>query len=263
MVSPWKRGVHPDVHSTAFLPLAVGTTLAHGFLMSPPMKATSVPSPKAPSPIPSDRPINLRRLMVDTLECVGQVGRDGLAVYLGGGTVVAFLDRDFLGDELLLVQHRADADGQNRQSEREPVQRCGQREEPLALGAERLVFPRPEQEDHQQGQARNTAQQKPIRDCAFGALLGLGALDGPALRLEDGLDAVDPAAEFNQFFAGHLRQLGVGRLTGDAFLAWAVASFDVVAHARDPIHIEMPITATIPMIHAAMPSGAGPKPPRP
>ena len=44
MVSPLNRGVHPDVHSTAFLPSAVGTTGFHGFLIRPPMKATSVPS---------------------------------------------------------------------------------------------------------------------------------------------------------------------------------------------------------------------------
>ena len=65
MVSPWNRGVQPEVHSTAFLPSAVGTTGFHGFLMMPPMNATAVPRPKAPSPMPSDRPISLRRLRVE------------------------------------------------------------------------------------------------------------------------------------------------------------------------------------------------------
>ena len=45
---------------------------------------------------------------------------------LGGGAVVAVLDRDLFGDELLLEQHRADADRQDRQAEGQAVQRGGQ-----------------------------------------------------------------------------------------------------------------------------------------
>ena len=65
MVSPVNRGVQPDVHSTAFLPSAVGTTGFHGFLMMPPANATRVPRPNAPNPIPSESPISLRRFNVD------------------------------------------------------------------------------------------------------------------------------------------------------------------------------------------------------
>ena len=66
MVSPWNRGVHPDVHNSAFRPSAVGTTGFHGFLIRPPANATSVPRPNAPNPMPSDKPISLRRLSVDS-----------------------------------------------------------------------------------------------------------------------------------------------------------------------------------------------------
>src|SRR4051794_30052613 len=100
---------------------------------------------------------------------------------------MALLDRDLLGDELLLIQHRTDADRQDRQTERQAVQRGGQRVEPLTLGAERLVLPRPEQEDQQQRKARKTTQQKPIRDSSLGPLLGLGVGNRPAVALEDGL----------------------------------------------------------------------------
>ena len=72
---------------------------------------------------------------------------------------------------------------------------------------------------------------------------------------------------------GDGRQLGFGGLIGDGgafggvgslhLCTGAVAVVHVVGHARDPTHIAAPMTATIPMIQAAMPSGAGPKPPRP
>ena len=65
MVSPLYRGVQSDVHSTAFGPLAVGTTGFHGFLMMPPSAATRVPTPNAPRPMPAAIPIILRRLIVE------------------------------------------------------------------------------------------------------------------------------------------------------------------------------------------------------
>ena len=177
---------------------------------------------------------------------------------------MAVLDRDLFGDELLLVQHRADTDGEDRQSEGQTVQRRRQRVEEFALGAVRLELPRPEQEDQQQGHARKAAQQKPVRDHAFAALLRLGARNRPPLVLVDDLDAVDLAAEFEQFLAGHRRELLVGRLTGFARLAGGVCALYVtVAHERAPIHRAAAMTATMPMIQAAMPSGAGPYPPRP
>jgi len=75
------------------------------------------------------------------------------------------------------------------------------------------------------------------------------------------------AAELHQFCARHLRELGVGRLIRCALLSRGVAALRAVCrhltHARDPTHMATPITATIPMIHAAIPSGAGPKPPSP
>jgi hypothetical protein len=195
-------------------------------------------------------------------------------VEFGGGAVVALLDRDLLRDELLLVQHGADADREDRQAEREAIERCREAVDALALGAEGLVLPRPEDEDHHQGEARDTAQQKPIRHCALGALLGLGALDGEAGSLEDGVDAVELGAEANEFLARHLRQLLVGGLAGGAHLSGRVGSLRralggrvfgarFVAHARDPTHIAAAMTPTIPMIHAAMPSDVGPKPPSP
>ncbi|SKT50108.1 Uncharacterised protein [Mycobacteroides abscessus subsp. abscessus] len=51
--------------STGCFPLAVGTTLAHGFLIMPPMKATAVPAPMAPTPKPRARTIILRRGRVE------------------------------------------------------------------------------------------------------------------------------------------------------------------------------------------------------
>src|SRR5215212_12118288 len=65
MVSPANLGDHPEVHNTAFLPSAVGTTGFHGFLIRPPTNATSVLTPNAPRPIPSETPIILRRLIVE------------------------------------------------------------------------------------------------------------------------------------------------------------------------------------------------------
>ena len=80
------------------------------------------------------------------LQGVGQVGRRGPALDLGGPAVVAVLDRDLLGDELLLEEHRADADRQDRESERQPVKRRGQAVDELARRTIGLVLPRPEQE---------------------------------------------------------------------------------------------------------------------
>ena len=65
IVSPSNRGVQPDVHSTAVGPSDVCTTGFHGFLIKPPTNATTVPSPNAPNPRPSEAPISLRRLIVD------------------------------------------------------------------------------------------------------------------------------------------------------------------------------------------------------
>src|ERR1700738_3683312 len=61
IVSPLNLGVQPDVHSTAVGPSEVCTTGFHGFLIRPPMNATSVPTPNAPRPTPSDVMISLRR----------------------------------------------------------------------------------------------------------------------------------------------------------------------------------------------------------
>src|ERR1700709_523047 len=106
-----------------------------------------------------------------------------------GGAVVALLDRDLLGDELLLEQHRADADRQDRQPKGDAVQRRSEAVDELALRAVGLVPPRPEEEDHQERQPAQAAKQQPPCHRALGSLLGLGALDGPAGLLEDRLDA--------------------------------------------------------------------------
>src|SRR5262249_40190018 len=104
----------------------------------------------------------------------------------------------------------------------------------------------------------SAAQQKPPRHGALGPLLGLGALDRPARLLVDGLDAVDFAAQRDQLL---LRHRGQRRLVG---LQGAAALVGVVAHEdRAPIHTASPRAATIPMSQKAMPSGAGPNPPRP
>ena len=118
----------------------------------------------------------------------------------------------------------------------------------------RLVLPRPEQENQQQREPEKPAQQKPNRDQAFGALFGLGPGHRPPRLFEDGFHAVDPAAERDEFVARHGVQFGLGGLSG---------AFRVVGHDRAPIHSAAPMTATIPMIHITMPSGAGPNPPRP
>ena len=71
------------------------------------------------------------------------------------------------------------------------------------------------------------------------------------------------AAQFEKLLLRHAGQRGVVgfvRRRGSAGVGAAVID---VAHARAPIHSASPMAATIPMIHIAMPSGAGPKPPRP
>ena len=125
---------------------------------------------------------------------------------------MAFLDRDLLGDELLLEQHRADADREDRQPERQAIERGGDRVGPLTGGAHRLVLPRPEQEDQQQRQARNAAEEKPIRDRTLGSLLGFRAGYRPAVFLEDSVDAVEFAAQLNELLTGHRGQFGVAGL---------------------------------------------------
>ncbi|MDT5165677.1 MAG: hypothetical protein QOC88_2571, partial [Mycobacterium sp.] len=74
---------------------------------------------------------------------------------------------------------------------------------------------------------------------------------------------VEAATEGDEFFAGHGVEFGLGRLPGFALLTRYVGALAVIGHDRAPIHTAAPMTATIPMIHIAMPSGAGPKPPRP
>ena len=101
--------------------------------------------------------------------------------------------------------------------------------------------------------AADAAQHQPESHAAVGPFLGPGALDGPARLLEDGLHAVHPAAELDQLLARHRGEFGLG-----GFL-----ESPVVAHARAPIHIATPITATMPMIHIAIASEVGPKPPSP
>ena len=90
------------------------------------MNATSVPRPNAPRPMPSDRPISLRRLIVEPSSASVRLAATVLRWISAERAVVAVLDRDLFGDELLLEQHRADADRQDRQPERQAVQRGGQ-----------------------------------------------------------------------------------------------------------------------------------------
>jgi hypothetical protein len=167
---------------------------------------------------------------------------------------VAVLNRNLFRDELFLEQHRADGDAQNRQPEGQAVERCGQGVHQAALVPVRPVLPRPEQENQQQREPEKPTQQKPNRHQAFGTLFGLGAGHRPPWFFEDRFHTVDPAAERHQLVARHGVQFGVGGLP-------AVALF--VAQDRAPIQSAAPMTATIPMIHIAMPSGAGPNPPRP
>ena len=165
---------------------------------------------------------------------------------------MTILNRDLFGDEPLLVEHRPDPDRQDRQPEGHAVYRRGQRVEEVALDAVGLVLPRPEQESQQQEQAHDAAEQQPGGDQALRAFLGASAFDRPARFLQDGLDAVHPATKGDQFLGGHRRQLFVGRLISR-----------VLAHDRAPIHSAAAMEATIPMMKIAIPSGAGPKPPRP
>ncbi|SHU29706.1 Uncharacterised protein [Mycobacteroides abscessus subsp. abscessus] len=165
------------------------------------------------------------------------------------------LDGDLLRDELLGVQHGTDTQRQHRQAQGQTVERSRQVVERVARIAEGLVLPGPEQEDPEQGQAEHATECEPQRHQTLGTLLGLGALDGPARLAVDNLDAVEVGAELDQLVTAHGRELLVARDL------WLVSVTH--AHARAPIHSAAAMAATMPMIHMAMPSDVGPKPPRP
>ena len=225
------------------------------------MNATRVPSTERAEPDAERQPDQLAALEGRALQGVGQVGRRrSCAAISGERAVVAVLDRDLFGDELLLVQHRADADRQDRQAERQAVQRGGQvvaRSAPASSVG--LVLPRPEQEDQQQRQARKAAQQKPVRHRAFGALLGLGALrraSGLPCRRSRRRRACRRARPVPRATSTPARRRWAApvRRHGRGVGALAGRSASVVGHDRAPIHRAAPMTATIPMIQAAMPS---------
>ena len=91
--------------------------------------------------MPSDSPISLRRLIVEPSSASVRLAATVLRSSLGGAAVVAVLDGDLLGDELLLEEHRADTDRQDRQPERHAVQRCGQGVQEVALGRRTACTP--------------------------------------------------------------------------------------------------------------------------
>ena len=191
------------------------------------MNATRVPSAESAEADAERQPDQLAPLDGRGLQRVGQVGRDGLALNLGerpswrSWMEISSGMNFFWYSTAPMPIARIDRPNVSPYS---GVARSYHQWPGVVLA---LVLPRPEQEDHQQRQARKTAQQKPVRDRALGALLGLGALDRPAVVLVDGLDAVDLAAEFDQFLARHRRQFGVAGLA-----RLAAVARDVCALAR-------------------------------
>ena len=83
---------------------------------------------------------------------------------------MALLDRDLLGDELLLVQHCADADRQDRQPERHTVQRRGQRVEEFTRRAKSWA---PRETEYGSGAIWKYAQL--VGPARYGALTNPGA----------------------------------------------------------------------------------------
>ena len=171
---------------------------------------------------------------------------------------MAVLDGHLFGDELLGELDRTDSDTEDRETHGQTDQRCVQAVLAVVLVTGAGVLPGPEQVDRDECDRRDAGEAEPERNIPLGALLCLGAFDGPAVATVDNVDTVEIGAQGDQLVASHRFEFLI------RVLLWRIAALLAsVAHDLAPIHNAAPTTATIPAAHMKRPSEAGPMPPRP
>ena len=170
-------------------------------------------------------------------------------VNLFGRTIVATLNGNLLGENLLDVLDNGEAQAQDAQTRGQAKQRGVKGMPPQAILTQHLVLPRPEEVHAKESDTHQDGDDKPEGDIAGSALLSGVSLDWEALLAEGNGDIIQLGTERCELVVAHSIEL----FTRVILL--------YVAHERDPIHIAATHRRLMPIIHIARPSATGPRPP--